>query len=136
MMTKKTWTDVLRVAAGNFILGAIMVIVFALVGQFSVSVVRGALLGCSFVSLSFLWLAVTVSKNVEKDPKNAQQRVSATYTLRLLAAAAMLFVAIKLPVFNWVAAMIPLFYQRAVISFVGHIRSKEDSKVEVEKNGD
>ena len=128
-MTKKTWTDVLRVTLGNFILGVVMVIVFALTGNFSYQVVLGALLGCSFVSLSFLWLAFSVSKNVEKDPENARKRVSATYTYRLLAAAAMIIVAVKLPgVFNWIAAIVPLFYQRIVISVVGKLRSKEDSK--------
>lgn len=130
-MTKNVKTDVLRVAAGNFILGAVMVIVFALTGWFSLSVVWGALLGCSFVSLSFLWLAISVSKNVEKDPENAQKRVSATYTYRLLAMAVMVVVAIKLPVFNWVAAVIPLFYQRIVITLVGKMRIKEDSEKEV-----
>ncbi|MGM9551465.1 MAG: ATP synthase subunit I [Clostridia bacterium] len=130
-MTKSVQTDVLRVTIGNFILGIVMVLIFALAGYFSKEVVFGALLGCSFVSLSFLSLAISVSKNVEKDPKNAQARVSATYTLRLLAAAVMIIVAIKLPVFNWISAVIPLFYQRFVISFVGHIRSKENGKEEV-----
>lgn len=133
-MTKKVKTDVLRVAAGNFILGAVMVIVFALAGQFSLEVIWGALLGCSFVSLSFLWLAMSVSKNVEKDPENARKRVSATYTYRLLAMALMVVLAIKLPVFNWVAAVIPLFYQRIVITVVGKIRIKEDEEKEVAEN--
>lgn len=130
-MTKSVWNDVLKVTLGNFILGFVMVLIFALVGHFSIEVVFGALLGCSFVSLSFLSLAISVAKNVEKDPKNAQARVSATYTLRLLAAAVMIFAAIKLPVFNWVSAVIPLFYQRFVISFVGHMRSKKNVKEEV-----
>lgn len=130
-MTKSVKTDVLRVAIGNFALGAVMVIIFALVGQFSLPVLWGALLGCSFVSLSFLWLAVSVSKNVEKDPKNAKARVSSTYTLRLVCAAAMIVLAIKVPVFNWVAAVIPLFYQRFVIMFVGRLRTKESDKEEV-----
>ncbi len=133
-MTKNVKTDVLRVAAGNFILGGIMVVIFALVGHFSLDVLWGALLGCSFVSLSFLWLAISVSKNVEKDPENARKRVSATYTYRLLAMALMVVIAIKLPVFNWVAAVIPLFYQRIVITLVAKMRSKEDCKKEVAEN--
>lgn len=133
-MTKNVKTDVLRVALGNFALGAVMVLIFALSGYFSIEVIWGALLGCSFVSLSFLWLAVSVSKNVEKDPKNAQARVSATYTFRLLAAAAMIIIAIKLPVFNWLSAIIPLFYQRFVVMIVGHMRSKKTESKEVTGN--
>ncbi|MBQ8002668.1 MAG: ATP synthase subunit I [Clostridia bacterium] len=133
-MTKNVKTDVLRVAAGNFILGAVMVLIFALAGYFSIEVIWGALLGCSFVSLSFLWLAMSVSKNVEKDPENARKRVSATYTYRLLAMALVVVLAIKLPVFNWVAAIIPLFYQRIVITVVGKMRIKEDSEKEVAEN--
>lgn len=130
-MTKNVKTDVLRVTAGNFALGAVMVLIFVLIGKFSIEVVWGALLGCSFVSLSFLWLAISVSKNVEKDAENARKRVSATYTYRLLAMAAMIIIAIKLPWFNWIGAIIPLFYQRFVISFVGRIRAKEDAAKEV-----
>lgn len=132
-MTKKTWTDVLRVTTGNFILGTVMVLIFALAGYFSLPVVLGALLGCSFVSLNFLFLAYTVAKNVEKDPENAQKKVSATYTLRLILVGAMVIVAIKFDIFNWLAAIIPLFYQRFVIMFVGRMRANADSKVEVEK---
>lgn len=127
-MTKNVKTDVLRVTAGNFILGAVMVLVFALTGQFSLSVLWGAILGNSFVSLSFLWLAVSVSKNVEKDPKNAQQRVSATYTYRLLAAAAVILIAVKFDMFNWVSTVIPLFYQRLVVMVAGKMRAKEDNR--------
>lgn len=133
-MTKSVKTDVLRVAAGNFILGGVMFIVFALAGQFSLKVVWGALLGCSFVSLSFLHLAISVSKNLEGDIENARKRVSTTYTYRLLAMAVVVIAAIKLPAFNWVAAVIPLFYQRIVIGIVARIRAKEDDKKEVVKN--
>lgn len=133
-MTKSIKTDVLRVCAGNFILGAVTVLVFAVIRQFSLPVVWGALLGNAFVSLSFFWLAVSVSKNVEKDPENARKRVSATYTYRLLAMAAMVVIAIKLPMFNWIAAVVPLFYQRLVITVVGKLRIKEDSKKEVAEN--
>lgn len=132
-MTKNVKIDVLRVTAGNFLLGAVMVLIFALAGYFSLPVVFGALLGCSYASLSFFILAVAVTKSVEKDPENAQKKVSATYTLRLIAAAVVIVVAIKLDIFNWLAAVIPLFYQRFVIMFAGRMRSKEDSKVEVEK---
>ncbi|MBQ6795971.1 MAG: ATP synthase subunit I [Clostridia bacterium] len=127
-MTKNVKTDVLRVTAGNFILGAVMVLIFALTGQFSLSVLWGAILGNSFVSLSFLWLAVSVSKNVEKDPKNAQQRVSATYTYRLLAAAAVILIAVKFDMFNWVSTVIPLFYQRIVVMVAGKMRAREDNR--------
>ncbi len=129
-MTKEIKTDILRVCAGNFILGAVMVLVFLLVGHFSYKVILGALLGCSYISLSFCWLAASVTKNIEKDPDNAQKRVSATYTYRLLLAAAMIILAIKAPVFNWVAACIPLFYSRIVIMAVGRRRTKEVKKSE------
>lgn len=130
-MSKEIKSDVLKVAIGNFSLGAIMVCIFALLGYFSHTVVLGALLGCSYVSLSFLWLALSVSKNVERDPENARKKVSSTYTLRLLAAAIVVFIAIKAPVFNVWAVIIPLFYQRFVIMAVGRIRSGKDAKKEV-----
>lgn len=133
-MTKSVKTDVLRVTAGNFILAAVMVAVFAAVGffwsgyKFNTDVIWGAILGAGYASLSFLWLAVSVSKNVEKDPENARKRVSATYTYRLLAMAAVIIIAIKVPVFNWLATVIPLIYQRIVITLVGRMRAKETEK--------
>ena len=114
-------------AAGDFILGAAMVLVFALVGKFSAGVIWGALLGNAFVAASFLWLGFSVERNVAKDPKNAKARVSATYTLRLLAAAAMIFIAIKVDIFNAAAAIIPLFYQRFVIMAVGFYSNRKRS---------
>lgn len=139
-MTKSVKTDVLRVTLGNFILGAVMLIIFAVAdyfykeGTFFPGAIWGALLGCGYVSLSFLWLAFSVSKNVEKDPENAKKRVSATYTYRLLVMAAVIILAVKVPVFNWVATIIPLFYQRIVITVVGKMRVKEDNKKEVIDN--
>ena len=131
MMSKSVKTDVLRVALGNFILAAVEVALFALFGFFSLEVLFGALLGAAFVSLSFLWLAFSVSKNVEKDPENARKRVSASYTYRLLAACIMIIVAVKAPLFNPLAAIIPLLYQRIVVTVVGNMRCKEDGKKEV-----
>lgn len=131
MMSKSVKTDVLRVALGNFILAAVEVALFALFGFFSLEVIFGALLGAAFVSLSFLWLAFSVSKNVEKDPENARKRVSASYTYRLLAACIMIIVAVKAPLFNPLAAIIPLLYQRIVVTVVGNMRCKEDGKKEV-----
>ncbi len=139
-MTKSVKTDVLRVTLGNFILGAVMLIVFAVAdyfykeGTFFPGAVWGALLGCGYVSLSFLWLAFSVSKNVEKDPENAKRRVSATYTYRLLFMAAVIIIAIKVPVFNWVATIIPILLQRIIITIVGKMRINEDNKKEVNSN--
>ncbi len=129
-MTRRTLTDVARVAVCNFAVGAVMVGVFAILGYFDLTVLWGALLGNAFVSLNFLWIGFTVERSVAKDPKKAQQRVSSTYVLRLVAAGVMVFAAIKLDCFNMIAAIIPLFYQRFVISAVGFWtnRRKKDDK--------
>lgn len=126
-MTKKVKTDVLHVAICDFALGGIMVLIFALAGHFSLDVVWGALYGCAFVSLSFLQLAISVSKNIKKDPKNAQARVSATYTFRLLCVAAMIIVAVKVPFINWVSACVPLIYNQTVIMAVGYFSARKES---------
>lgn len=131
-MTQSVKTDVKRVTIGNFILGALMLVVFALVDtKYFPGAIWGALLGCSYVSLSFLWLAISVSRNVEKDPDNAKKRVAATYTYRLLAMAAVIILSIKVDCFNWVATIIPILCQRIVVEIVGAMRSKENEKKEV-----
>jgi len=127
-MTKKTLVEVLMVTVCNFIMGIVMVLVFAVLGYFSLPVLWGALLGNAFVSVSFLCLGYAVERAVAKNPSNAQARIGATYTLRLLAAAAMIIFAIKSPFINVIAAVLPLFYQRISILAVGFIENKRKGR--------
>ena len=54
--------------------------------------------------------------------------MSATYTYRLLAAAAVILIAVKFDMFNWVSTVIPLFYQRIVVMVAGKMRAREDNR--------
>ncbi len=127
-VTKNVKTDAVRVSLGNFLLGAVMVLIFALSGKISMDVIWGTLLGCSFVSLSFWWLSYALCRYTAHNPKTAENKVASTYTIRLLLTAAVVILAIRLPFINTLAAIVPLFYQRLVIIAVSRMRSRADKK--------
>jgi len=115
MLSKTSKRDVLRVSTGIFILGFVMVLFFFIFGITGYEVILGALLGCSYSSLSFLLLALSLEKSLVKQEKIAGASMSTSYTARLLGAAVMIIIAIKSPYFNHWAAIIPLLFQRIVI---------------------
>ena len=118
MLSKTSRRDVMRVSTGIFILGFVMVLFFFIFNIKGVEVITGALLGCGYSSLSFLLLALSLERNLSKEKKNASAAMSSGYTARLLGAAAIIIISIKLPYFNHWATIIPLFFQRIVIMII------------------
>ncbi|MBQ6998613.1 MAG: ATP synthase subunit I [Clostridia bacterium] len=122
--------NILQVVAGSLILGAILVIVFFLIGRFDLSVVWGALLGIACACLNFAFLALTVSKSLSKG-KAAGGYMGISYLLRLAFIGAVVVFAIKSPYINYVAAVIPLLFPRVIITFIQGImkwNNKSDKK--------
>ena len=65
-----------------------------------------------------------MQKAMEKEPKQAQLYMQKTSMGRTLIMAVSVFVAIKVPFLNWVAAVIPLFFTRISISLI-HLTKKK-----------
>ena len=65
-----------------------------------------------------------MQKAMKKEPKQAQLYMQKTSMWRTLIMAVSVFVAIKVSFFNWVAAVIPLFFTRISISLI-HITKKK-----------
>ena len=114
--------ETIHIAIGTAVMSAIMVIVFLLVGHFSLSVVWGALTGLITAIGNFFLMAMNVQRvTTDLDPadadamKQAKLKMRASYSKRMLLMAAILVGSIKLIGSNWIAAMLPLFFPRMTI---------------------
>lgn len=116
-----------QMAVGIAALGAVMVLVFALFGEFNSRTILGALLGCGWAYINFVLLAFAVQKAVDKSENGAKAYMSGTYTLRLILTAGVVIAAIKLPYFNYVAAIIPILFPRIII-FALNLFQKKNTK--------
>lgn len=136
--------ETLKIAFGVAILSVIMLLVFAAIGRFDLTVLWGTLLGSGYAVLNFFLMAMTVQQAAEKmngvtlppeeeeiaqeenkepeqkeelpQQKSARSLVQRSYYLRMAFTAAVAVAAVKLPVFNAVPAIIALFFPRIVIT--------------------
>ena len=113
--SKEMLKNIRNVSVGVIILTAVMILVFAVIGKFDMPVLWGALLGCGFTIFNFFLLSISVQNAVTKSEKGAQGAMGVSYMIRLALTAAMVILAIKMPVFNYVAAVIPLVFPRLII---------------------
>lgn len=109
-----TVKELKHIAVGVLLGSAVMVGIFALCGQFSWSVVWGALLGSAVAILNFVYLGVSVQKAAANTDRSMLVMKS-SYTVRMLIAAAALVVGFASPVFHWLAVIIPLLLPRVTI---------------------
>ena len=148
--------ETIRIAAGVAVLTVLMIGVFLIIGQFSMPVLWGALLGAVFAVGNFFLMAMAVQRAVNKmdgvhlppkteeeeaaeaeDPKAAKQltpegkqirgSIQRSYLLRMLLLGGMAVMAIELPVFDAVAALVPLLFPRIVIFLEGIFLNKENN---------
>ncbi|MDD3430283.1 MAG: ATP synthase subunit I [Oscillospiraceae bacterium] len=109
--------ETLHIAFGTFILAAIMVGIFALLGQFNITVIWGALLGVCFAVLNFFLLGLTVQKaTTYSDEKRAKAFMQLSYSLRMLLTLGVALLGIWAPVFNGIATVLPLLFPRFTIA--------------------
>ena len=97
------------------ILSALLQAVFLMMTLWDYTVLLGNLLGGAFATLNFFLMGLTVQRALGKEEKEARNaiRVSQLYRNMLLVAVAV--VAILVPCFHSVAAIISLFFPRIAI---------------------
>lgn len=117
------------IAIGELICTGAMVGVFAALGYFTMNVLWGALFGAFVTIANYFFMAVVVSLAADKahagDVQQAQKMVKLSSAVRLLAMAAVLFVAIKLEA-NVLALLLPLLFERPVLMLAEFFRKKGD----------
>ena len=115
------------IAVGELICSAIMVGVFAALGQFSLAVLFSALGGCLIMTGNYFFMAVTVSLAADRaeagQVQQAQKMMQLSSIVRLAVMGIAIFVGIKLGG-NAIALALPLIFARPVLMLAEFFRKK------------
>ena len=116
------------VAIGVTVCTAVMMLVYALLGRFDLSVLWGGLTGSVLGICNFFLMALGTSLAADKaenqDVKGGSLLVRNSYMLRLLGLFVVLIVCAKTEVFNLIALVLPLVFVRPTLTVVEFFRKK------------
>lgn len=105
-----------KMSIGVLIMTALMIGVFAAFGKFDYKVVTGGFLGALVTIANYFFLAFSVDRISDKDNvKDGQSLMKISYFARLVVIGITIFIAIKIPIFNYIATAIPFLFPRVVI---------------------
>ena len=111
--------ETLHIAMGSGAALAVMLLVFALLGKFSLGVLASGLIGSALAVFSFFMLGLTVQKMAaQADEGRGRKMMQFSYSMRMLMLVIWLIVAISVPGLHWVAAALPLLFPRLTIAFM------------------
>ena len=127
---KIVYRETALVAAGEVILTAVMVGVFAALGYFRINVLLGGLVGCLVMILNYFFMAVIASLAADRaargEVEQAKKMIRSSSSIRLVCMGVALFVAIKLGA-NVVALLLPMLFPRPVLLLAEFFRKKGDT---------
>lgn len=139
------------IGGGVLLLTAVMLAVFAALGQMDVTVILGALWGAGFSVLNFFLMGLAVQAATEmpveptaspadkeeavedaqqeqplaEDAKRIKRKIQLSYTLRMMMMVLAGVIALAAPCFHTIAAVLPMLFPRIVILFQGILNKKE-----------
>ena len=118
------------VALGQVICIAVMIGVFALLGQFDRSVLLGGILGGVAAVANFFFMAVGASLAADKaenqDVKGGKATVQLSYIVRMAVLAVVLFALVKSGLCNVLTAVLPLAFTRPILSITAFFQKGDD----------
>ncbi len=119
----------LTMLAGELILSAVMVAIFAVLGYYETGVLLGAAAGSLIATLNHTILILSVlsaSKKAEnQDVKGGQAAIQMSYMGRLLGLFLILVLCAKSGIFNLLALVIPLLFTRPILTVTDHFSQKK-----------
>jgi hypothetical protein len=108
------------VALGQVICIAVMIGVFALLGQFDRSVLLGGIFGGVAAVANFFFMAVGASLAADKaenqDVKGGKATVQLSYIVRMAVLAVVLFALVKSGLCNVITVVLPLAFTRPILT--------------------
>lgn len=128
-MTKELWKDVLRVWGIILAISTLFVIIMIFTPYWGYKIITGTALGVLGAALSFLFLAISVSKAVEHPQNGATVYIQGSYTIRLIFMAAVIIIGFKLPYFNGYATIVPFVSMQPAIMLTNAIFNKKKAKL-------
>lgn len=113
---------------GELIGSAAMCGVFALLGKFDLPVLLGGIVGAVVAAANFFGMAVVATvaadRAEQQDVEGGKKMLKASYPIRLLLLAVILYACAKSGVFNVIALVLPLAFVRPVLTIVEFFRKK------------
>ena len=118
--TKKELLKQIGIVALCEVLGvAVMIGIFALVGQFDYTVALGGLVGGLVATLNFFFMVVGLSAAADRaqnqDANGGKGLVKGSYFIRIIVMFAVLFACAKSGYFNVIALVVPLLFVRPAL---------------------
>lgn len=107
-----------RIAVGECILLAVMLIVYAAIGRLSLAVVLGGVIGGGYAVFNFFMLGMTVQKVAgmrEENEELARMQMRSSYNMRMVGMLILIVIAFALPFVDGLACMIPMVFPRLTI---------------------
>ena len=123
---KTTVRQQLPVFLAQFLLCAVMVTVFAVIGKFSKEVWRGTLVGMLVSMLNHLSLILSLLQAEKcETPEKGQLKARGNYILRMLLMVGLLVLALKFLGTDPIATLLPLILMRIAL-FIGGMMIKKE----------
>jgi len=107
-----------RIAIGQAILLVLMLIVYAVMGKFSLSILLGGLIGSAYAVFNFFQLGMTVQKVAQMQAENvelARMQMKSSYNIRMIGMLLVSVICFALPFVDGLAAIIPFIFPRMTI---------------------
>jgi hypothetical protein len=120
------------IALGQVVCVAAMIGVFALLGQFDMTVLWGGIVGGVMATLNFFFMAIgammAADKAMEENVTAGTATVRMSYILRLAVLAIVLFAFAKSGICNVVALVVPLVFTRPILTITEFFRKPGEKK--------
>lgn len=117
------------ISVGELICSAIMVGIFAALGQFSLPVLFGALTGCGVMIVNHFFMAITVNLAADQAEKGqvnqAKKMIQLSSVVRLVLMGGAMVLGVVLGA-NVVAMVLPLAFARPILMVAEFFRKKGD----------
>ncbi len=121
------------IALGQAVCVAAMVGIFALLGQFDMTVLWGGIVGGVMATLNFFFMAMgammAADKAMEDNVTAGTATIRLSYILRLVVLAVVLFAFAKSGICNVFALVLPLVFTRPILTVTEFFRKPGEKKV-------
>lgn len=131
-MKHAIWKDTAVVALGQVFCTAAMLGVFALLGAFNITVLRGSIAGVMIATANYFFMyyfaSMAADKAQQQDISGGQKLIQLSYMGRMICLLAVLVLLAKSGCYNAIALAVPLAFTRPILTIYELILKKGGSK--------
>lgn len=121
------------IAAGQAVCVAVMAGIFAVIGKFDISVLLGGIVGALVATANFFFMSLFASLAADKaeaqDVAGGQKLIQLSYMGRMLGMFLVLFLCAKSGIFHLLALVLPLAFNRPILTIAELFGKKGGAKV-------